>query len=541
MPLLERQTAEGMTHFHDLVGATTLIGRFEDCDLRLDSTSVSRHHAVVKQEGNGFYVEDLGSRNGTYVNGIRIGAATPLHDGDELRIHDTTLTFRTSIPLELPLDEPGPLPGTLESSTVMELLDSSQDKLRIVVQAATEFARQRHLEEIDDALLETVLQMFPSAERCTIIERDSTHEGGLKIRSVRERRHPGTAPQRTFPNRWIFETTLSHGEAVRTFDLMTEKGADDTALSRAVMCVPLDAASEEPSACVMVDCVSTSQVFTDEDLRIFTAVALIASQNIQNRLLTQKQMRAEVQYQHVQLARRVQHALVPPAHLHFAGYEISHLYQPARDLSGDYLDCFELWDGRWILAVGDATGKGVSAALQSARISAALRLVMHYEIELAQAMTRLNELLHDTPLDGAFITMLLGVLDPHSDRLELVHAGHPLPILCRNGETHSPIPEYAMSAALGLDPNTEFRAVQVELQPGDRLLLFTDGVTEARNSEKKLFGSDRLSQLLARTPGDTRNMLAAVVHELGQYTGREDFEDDLTMLALLKDARTENA
>jgi serine phosphatase RsbU (regulator of sigma subunit) len=235
--------------------------------------------------------------------------------------------------------------------------------------------------------------------------------------------------------------------------------------------------------------------------------------------------------QELQVARRIQHALLPKALPELQGWEIAHHYRPAREVGGDFYDFLELPDGRLGLVVGDATGHGVPAALMMANTQSVLRAVAQRgSSEPGRMLAEVNEVLWAYIPPSMFVTCFYGVLDPESGRFRYANAGHNLPY-CRQEDLV--IELRATGMPLGLMPGMSYEEKETMLLPGESILLYSDGLVEAHNPEFEMFGSPRLQSLITEHVTGPKDLTTLLLEELERFTGEGwEQEDDITLVAL---------
>ena len=212
------------------------------------------------------------------------------------------------------------------------------------------------------------------------------------------------------------------------------------------------------------------------------------------------------------------------------GWKITPFYQPAREVGGDFYDFFELDDGRLGIVVGDATGKGVPAALVMASARSMLRAVAQASYAPGEALSMANDpLVTDIP-PNMFVTCFYAVLEPKSGSLSYANAGHDLPYLRRrSGEAEE---LRARGMPLGLMPGMSYEQKEIVLQEGDSALLYTDGLVEAHDPIGEMFGFPRLRSLFAEH-GKERSLEETLLEELYSFVGEGwEQEDDITLLTL---------
>jgi serine phosphatase RsbU (regulator of sigma subunit) len=236
--------------------------------------------------------------------------------------------------------------------------------------------------------------------------------------------------------------------------------------------------------------------------------------------------------QELRVARRIQQALLPQTIPQPDGWELTAYYQPAHEVGGDFYDFLELEDGRLGLVVGDATGHGVPAALVMANTQSVLRAVAQRGGSApSQALEEANEVLYTYIPPSMFVTCFYAILDPESGHLSYANAGHNLPCSRRHEGLADEL--RARGMPLGLMPGMSYEENEVVLEPGERVLFYSDGLTEAHDPKGEMFGFPRLRGLLAEHPGDGKSLIAYLVEELERFTGeRWEQEDDITLVTL---------
>src|SRR5918998_5546312 len=251
--------------------------------------------------------------------------------------------------------------------------------------------------------------------------------------------------------------------------------------------------------------------------------------NLRGQLLEQERIERERMEQDLQVARRIQHASLPKEVPTLEGWQISPYYRPAREVGGDFYDFHLLSEGRLGLVVGDATGKGVPAALVMATTCGMLRLAAQSYSSPGEMLQRVNEALFPTIPPNMFVTCLYGVLDPKSGRFSYANAGHDLPYLWHGGDCEE---LRARGMPLGLMPGMSYEEKEMVLDAGEVALFYSDGLVEAHNPQGEMFGFPRLRELVAEH-AEERSLGDFLLEELYSFTGEGwEQEDDITLLTL---------
>jgi serine phosphatase RsbU (regulator of sigma subunit)/predicted ester cyclase len=237
--------------------------------------------------------------------------------------------------------------------------------------------------------------------------------------------------------------------------------------------------------------------------------------------------------QELKVAQSIQQASLPKEVPTLEGWQITPYYQPAREVGGDFYDFFELEEGRVGIVVGDATGKGVPAALVVIATCSMLRAVAQAlgSSSPGEVLARVNEALLARIPPNTFVTCFYAILYPENGRLVYANAGHNLP--CCRHEEHAVVELNARGMPLGLMPQMNYEEKETVLVPGEGVLFYTDGLIEAHNPRGEMFGTPRLRSLLRERPEGGTELSATLMEELERFTGEEwEQEDDITLLTL---------
>src|SRR5215212_2850331 len=237
--------------------------------------------------------------------------------------------------------------------------------------------------------------------------------------------------------------------------------------------------------------------------------------------------------QELRVARSIQQASLPKEVPQLEGWQISPFYRPAREVGGDFYDFFELQEG-WVgVVVGDATGKGMPAALVAGAASNMLRAVaqaLGSSSSPGEVLAQVNETLLARVPPNMFVTCFYAVLDPEKGALRYANAGHDLPYLYRGGDAEE---LRARGMPLGLMPGMSYEEKEIEIDAGEAALFYSDGLVEAHDPERDMFGFPRLRGILAKQGGEERSLEGALMEELYSFVGEGwEQEDDITLVTL---------
>ncbi|HEY7425338.1 MAG TPA: FHA domain-containing protein, partial [Gemmataceae bacterium] len=353
-----------------LQGDSLLIGRQEDSGLYLDSLAVSRQHARLVCHGGEYFIEDVGSSNGTFINGRRISRPTPLTERDALQIGPYVFNLRADPPTT-----PGtpPLPDQIiraqisaASSNHTLFSQNPAHKLQVVLEIAQHLGRTLEMEALLNRLLEHLLRLFPQADRGMVLLCEGER---LKVRA-QQSRHKGEQ-QGDYPySRTIVRRALEEGVGLLSEDVGSDPNLvlSATMISlnlRSFLCVPLLGWENRRLGVIQLDCLRPGHIFRADDLELLTALAIQVATVLENASLHAERLREERLRQELRLARDIQQSFLPADFELFedGDPELFARVHPAREVSGDLYDFFRLPDGRLAFFLGDVSGKGMPAAL----------------------------------------------------------------------------------------------------------------------------------------------------------------------------------
>jgi phosphoserine phosphatase RsbU/P len=543
-----------------LQGALTLIGRDPGCDIVVDSKMVSARHFVILKKKSSYAVEDLGSMNGTFLNGDVLARRVRLASGDRISVVGLTLVFQDE---ESPPDAPpehieagattttmtvGDIEGggTIHLSElqdaphVPELSSIQMDgdlrlsvkpeaKLRAVLEIARNLSQSLDLKVVLPQILDSLFAIFPAAD-CGFILLRNQKTGELI---------PGAAKYhelRTFDtlpiSRGIIQQVLVSGRAILSRDVGVDTRIQPTDSIRhldirSIMCVPISRQDGDCMGIIQLDTRDRTSQFDEEDLALLVCASLLAARAMEVARLQEER-------QELEAATRIQKSLLPTVRPSHADLQFFDHYAPALQVSGDYYDYIPLPGNRLAVVVGDVAGKGLSAALLMAHLAAAARICLVSSPVLTDAVRQLNVLLLDSISDDRFITFVVAVVDLDKFRLTVINAGH-LPPLLRRGSQQSVAVETLGADVSGLPLGVRdcpYEQVETAFEPGDTLLLYTDGVTEMRNRSGELYGSDRLRAAMLAAPANAESLGNFLLGDLQTFANSRPPGDDLTILCV---------
>jgi phosphoserine phosphatase RsbU/P len=539
---------------HSLQNDETVLGRHPECQLQINSNMVSRKHARVTKSGEKYLLEDLGSGNGTFLNGRKLEAPTEIRHDDRIKLGPILLRFefaesaktstgspnaRTST---LHLDDDGddgtPANITGRSSSVGgfgRLEVQPQAKLTAVLEISRSLAGTTDLDSLLPKILDTLFKVFPHADRGVILFKND--EGKFIPKATKHRR--ATDDETVKVSRTILRTVLEQKTGVlsadATSDARFEASESISNLTiRSMMCVPMLNLDGEPIGVISIDTQNPFNQFKEEDLDLLIAVAGQAAMSYESARLLVTAVEKQKQDREMGIAMDVQRALLPTEMPKPHAWEFFASYDTAQAVGGDYFDCMVLPGSKKIcFAFGDVAGKGVPASLVMSKISTVVTITMNFVSDVGEAANRINDQMCTKAVEGRLVTVIIGIIDPETGEMEFVNAGH-MPLMIRKIDgTIEEIGEEAVGVPLGVMEGYPFEVVKRKLEPGETIVLYTDGVSEAMNPNSDLYGMDRLRELVhTSNAGKAEELGKTILADVRKFASGRPQNDDITIMVI---------
>ncbi len=538
-------SADGRLVEHDVIGEALVVGRSSRADLTIADRSMSREHARFFRRDGDWFVEDLGSHNGTRVNQEELQGPRRLKNGDSVLAGDCVLMIRLG---DEPL--PGPaIPGDAAAvyRSARELLGPPSeassgsfstgeisrrllDRLKLLNDVNHALASSISLEGLLELILDGAFQHLRPQEGAIYL-RDMDGQDVCAARRVA----PGRAA-RPLHSRSLLYEVIDNGMAARITDASQDQrfAAAESILSSGVRTILAAPLLDPQGALGMIVLATTAgaRSYGEEDLELLVSLASVAALRIRNVRLVAEALERQRLEQELRLARTIQVALLPSSLPDLPGYEIHGGNVPSRGVSGDFYKVSLRSLGReCVIFQADVSGKGVGAALLTASLEALLAVPLESGQEPAAVCDLVSALLFQrTPIEK-YATAFLAVLDLETGRLRYVNASHNAALLLRaDGE-----PQWLRSNGfpIGLQPGSRYHTLETEVRRGDLLLVYTDGISEATNPEEEEFGPARLLAA-ARTHRDLspRELALALERDVDLFVRGEPYADDRTLVVL---------
>lgn len=548
MATLRVAPPEGRAFEVDLRGPALTIGRGTQNDVAIPALSLSRTHArILKLEspGRGFQIEDLGSRNGTFVNGKPVRAPVALHDGDDIRVGDVSMCFRADAHSRVELTTSGQAFGgsgtyvinkeelnfqrfAEESGSGQVPIGAAADLWPVLNQAAAALITHYPVDQLCEVVMDIVFRAVRPERGALLLA--GADGGGLEPQVVRQ---PGGQSALQISTT-IVQAVVDGQQALLTLDAQVDERLGQAASVqiqgiRSVLAVPLWNGSKVIGL-IYADSRLADRTFTQHDLRLLGLIANMAAVKLENARLLEEQLEKERMDEQLALAARIQRRLLPQGDPPVPGYEVCGQSAPSYEIGGDYYDFIWRGERRLLLVVADVSGKGVGAALLMAAFQASLRTLAPTDLELAEMMARLNRVMCDNSPPEKFVTAFLAELDLERDLLRYVNAGHNPPVALLGGELR----QLARGGpVIGLLPKAAYRAGETPFGCGDLLALYTDGISEREGPGDAEYGEERLGRFfLQRKDVPLAGLMKELDLDLRAFAEGIPARDDSTVILL---------
>ena len=539
-------------HVYRLDRDAAVMGRHPDCDIVLDQGAVSRQHARVTAANSEFYVEDLGSRNGTLVNGQAVSGRRRLYDNDQIKICDLLFSFHDGDPSKKddPSDDSGPVTlfddGAVPStSTIMSTLEvkssrsglrvsavNPETKLKALLEISRNLGSTIALEQVLPKILDSLFKIFLQADRGFIVLQ-GTEPGVLIPKAMKLRR--GESEDTIRISRTIVRKAMDGKEAILSADAATDSRFDSSQSIadfriRSMMCAPLLSTDGTPMGVIQIDTLDQRTPFSQDDLDLLASVASQASFAVENAQLHEAALRQKALERDLELAHTVQQGFLPHKSPEIAGYDFFDFYEPANQVGGDYFDYIVLPKNRLAIIVADVSGKGMPAALLMAKLSAEAKYALVSELGPSGALLKLNAQFAQANWADRFVTMAMVVLDLERHEVQLANAGHLPPFLRRHEGGVEPVGVDEISVPLGVIDELYCETKTFPLTPGDSVVMFTDGISEAMNMNNDLYGLARISEQVGGMAESVKQLGDNILQDVKRFVGKRSQSDDMCLL-----------
>ena len=533
------QCPDGQMKTIPLTGERLSIGRSSASELSFpEDAGLSRQHFAFESEGESWSVRDLGSKNGTFVNNIPLKAKLILKPGDRITAGHLVIVFEpdSADPAKGVVVFEGSDSNSPTTSTVVTSLEGALSNqtmaiqaggpktsapMQALIRAGQELSENRPLAELFPVILDLAIQAVNAQRGVLLIsEGDSlapkAHKGeGFRISSgVRDRVLKEKCS--------ILVRDAQMDDAFKGRMSIVEQKV------RTMMAVPLQT-KERIIGLIYVDSPFVLREFTKDDLSLLTVMANVAAIRIENARLAEIEQNERIMQRDLSQAAEIQGRMLPDKAPTVPGVDLAGFNVPCRTVGGDYFDFFPYPDGRVGLALGDVSGKGMPASLMMMALHARVQVLAEDTGNLGGFMTRLNKATCAKCPANRFITFFFCVFDPKTGELTFANAGHNPPIVIRaSGETEM---LKDGGCVLGILPIAPYSEMRIQLQKGDMLVLYSDGVTEANDVNQNEYDEDRFIEVLKKHRTEpAAEIVKAVTKSLNEFAAGAPQADDITLV-----------
>jgi len=543
-------------------GERLVLGRSLDCDLVIADAFLSRRHAVLHRRDEAWVIEDLGSRNGTRVNGELVRQPRPLASGDVVALSGTVVEVQERADLDTPAAAltPSPLPPvSSEVGDATYLLPASDllaesrqlpartadgddlsrwaDRLRLVNEVHRALAASLDLDELLEGFLDRVFDHLRPERGVVYLERPEGHPDGPGY-YLAARRAVG-ADEEVLRSESLLREVAGKGLAALVLDAENdERFADSESLLdfgvRSLVAAPLFH-GEGSIGMIALDSRIGIRQFHKPDLELLVSLASAAALRLRNLALAEESAERRRLESELALARRIQVNLLPDRLPELPGWQLHGANLPSRGVSGDFYQLVERQSAesaRELFAVvADVSGKGMAASLLTASLEALMAPLIEEGLPPTEIATRVGRLLYRRTPPEKYATAFLAAIDLEAGRVRWASAGHNPGLLVHPDGSVEELA--ATGPPLAILPEADYEDAEVLLAPGDVLVVYTDGLDEAMDGEGEEYGLERLTRVCARERGaDLATLAKAIERDLEGFVEGMPFADDRTLLLL---------
>ncbi len=537
-----------------LVPGSYVTGRDPQVDLVVNDSTVSRRHArIVVVDEKTVRLTDLGSLNGTQLNDTKVTDTVEVKAGDTISFgnvgfvllhEELSPTKPASTPPVSIIEPPGehtsisaiPLEEALRAP--MQQDASSQNVFKAISDMAKMLILPQSLDEMFDQAL-NLLQQIVTLERCAILmTKDGTTN--VELMCYRANKGNGSGEESFTMSSTILNEVLSKKNAVFFSDLISDDrfSHQESIVVQGIhsaMVVPMTD-EDRVIGILYIDSTDPAHRYNEDSLKVAATFGNILAAKITNHHLLKERQEKQQLESELSIASQIQSGLMPKELPQLEGYQF-HAYQmQCKMVGGDLYDVARLNDGRILFLLADVSGKGMGAALLASNILSAIRILRgNQDFNVLDAVKRISSQLHHSSRSGDFATVFAGVLDPAANTIRFVNAGHNPPLLVkRDGSLKHLDPT---GIPIGIFEDFDWQEETIELAPDDKLIVFTDGITEATDSRGELYDDDRMEAFVTNNCTLALDDLSSrLLSDVNRFVGDAPRSDDMTMILLARNS-----
>ncbi len=535
-------TQDGKSRNVPLVEDKVSLGRSAGNDLCYpNDAGLSRQHLLIERVNGHWTVRDLGSKNGTTVNANRINGPHILRKADRISAGHLTIEFCESgggsgpantvifVDSAVVTAATTTIATSLEGLMGPEVEDVGKTSVfhgslqtRALLRAGRELAGHLSLAELFEVIMDLSLEAV-GANRGVLMALDGEE---LVVRAARGQGFQISSAVR--------DRVIKEGASVLVVDAQTDQAFRERASIvaqnvRSMMAVPLQA-KDRVIGLIYLDSPNMIQPFTRDDLSLLTVMANVAAIRIEHARLVEVEQAERLLAKELDQAAQIQRGLLPRCAPTIPGLDLAGSTAACRTVGGDYYDFIPYPDGHMAMLVGDVAGKGMPAALLMSSLQARVQVLFEEYDDLAKRVVRLNKAIASNCPDNRFITFFVCIIDPATGEVTYTNAGHNPPLLVRGAGSYETLGTGGI--ILGIMPKFPYQEGKAAMEPGDVLVLFSDGVTEAaRPDVDEEFGEERLGELVRQHAHEPAEVIVrAVIEAVAQFTQGAPAADDITVV-----------
>ena len=519
-----------------------VLGRGRRADIVVDDPSASRRHAQIELNGRDWQLHDLESANGTHLNGRPISRPTTIRPGDLIGIGGQTFRYEPDAKKDTPdtvffIEEDNPASQIILSKPVEAEPPIATDprQAKVLARLAEILATAFQEAAVLDCVLDELLKVVPRAERGLVLVYEG-ETGELVPKSIRA---PHGTPAKVGYSRALMKQALARREGLVIVDAGSEgkaSGSDSLLLMglRSVLCVPITFRNEVFGV-LQLDGSPSGGTFSEDELATAVGFAAQVGMSIAYVRLHEKELKRELLDRDLSLARRVQQDFLPQRPPEVEGYGFAVEYTPAQAVGGDFFDFIQLSPTHVAVIAGDVSGKGVSAAIFGARVTSDFRYQSVGQTSPSIILERVNKSLTHVSRDAMFATAVVAVIDTTTGQVEIATAAHPLGVL-RSASGWARLVGATGGPPIGIRDRATFPQTSHPLAPGDSIIFYSDGVTEAVNVGSDQYGNERLLAAIRPQNGSVRELTRALAADVATFSAGCEQRDDITVVAFCRSA-----
>lgn len=512
-------------------GQELLYGRGSQCDLKLPEATISREHGRFASSEEGCFLIDLGSRLGTFVNDVQCQKEekTSITTGDMIRIGPWI--FRTSVRQGAPvsmqtIDDSVEVESRVQRVTRSDLGSLAQHRLNLLIDCSADINKAANIKELGTLLVKSAIDGTGFQRAAMLMPADT--EGEIEVMGFLDgesRDATGTTFSRSLLD------GASKGDVACMLGGQTAgfgHSIADLCIHSAICCAIM--VDDELVAYLYLDAREQEKEIQPDAAGFcqgLCRMAGLAFANLRRLTMQIRQVKLELD---ISAAREAQELLIPKDVGVGNVFVWGRIFIPGREASGDLLDIIPLTENRIALIVGDVSGKGVGAAILMASAQSFINSRITSGCSPEDTVTAVNKFVSKRSPMNRFLTLWVGIFDANAKELQYVDAGHGHWAIRRaNGQAEAPpTPDGFL---IGIDENSEYRNATLLVEPGDRIIIFSDGIPEQQTETGEQYGAERVYELVADSPSaeeDVNRLLAAVT----KWAGSTQLDDDTTIVSL---------